>query len=70
MSTIADLRHYEARKMFTAHVQCRDPVVMLSGETLKDLASKVRYVRVESPQPVAVNRVKRFEAATALITER
>lgn len=70
MSTIADPRHCEARKMFTVHIQYREPVVMLSGETLKVLASKVKYVRVELPQPAVASRAKRFEAATALITER
>lgn len=70
MSAIVDPRHRQAREMFTVHVQRRDPVVMLSGETLKDLASGVKIVQVDAAQPVTVSRVSRFEAATALITER
>jgi hypothetical protein len=70
MSAITDPRHCRARRMFTVHVRRRDPVVMLSGEMLKSLASKVKYVRVELPQPAVTSRAKRFEAAAALITER
>lgn len=70
MSTIADPRHCEARKMFTVHIQRRDPVVMLSRKALKDLASGVKIVQVDAAQPATVSRVSRFEAATALITER
>lgn len=70
MSTIADPRHCEARKMFTVHIQYREPVVMLSGETLKDLASGVKVVQVRTPEPTTVSRARRFEAASALITER
>lgn len=70
MSTIADPRHCQARELFTAHVQRREPVVMLSRKALKDLASKVKHVRMESPQTAVAGRAKRFEAATALITER
>jgi hypothetical protein len=70
MSTIADPRHRQAREMFTAHVQHREPVVMLSRKTLKDLASGVKFVQVGAVQSVIVSRAERFEAATALITER
>ena len=70
MSAIVDPRHRRAREMFTVHIQYREPVVMLSGETLKDLASGVKIVQVDAAQPVTVSRAKRFEAATALITER
>lgn len=70
MRTIADPRHCRARRMFTVHVQRRDPVVMLSGETLKVLASKVKYVQVCVPESATASRVERFESATALITER
>lgn len=70
MSTIADPRHCEARKMFTVHIQRRDPVAMLSRKTLKDLASGVKIVQVDAAQPATVSRSRRFEAATALITER
>lgn len=70
MSTIADPRHRQACEMFTAHVQHREPVVALSRKTLKDLASGVKFVQVGAVQSVTVSRAKRFEAATALITER
>lgn len=70
MSTIADPRHCEARKMFTVHIQRRDPVAMLSRKALKDLASGVKIVQVDAAQPATVSRSRRFEAATALITER
>lgn len=70
MSTIVDPRHRQARKMFTAHVQHREPVVALSRKTLKDLASGMKFVQVGAVQSAAVSRASRFEAATALITER
>lgn len=70
MSTIADPRHRQAREMFTAHVQYREPVVMLSRKALEDLASGVKVVQVRTPEPVTVSRAGRFEAASALITER
>lgn len=70
MSTIADPRHRQAREMFTAHVQRREPVVMLSRKALKDLASGVKVVQVRTPEPTTVSRARRFEAASALITER
>lgn len=70
MSTIADPRHRQAREMFTSHVQYREPVVMLSRKALKDLASGVKVVQVRTPEPTTVSRASRFEAASALITER
>lgn len=70
MSTIADPRHRRAREMFTAHVQHREPVVALSRKMLKDLASEVKIVQVDAAQSATVSRSRRFEAATAPITER